>query len=181
MTPEPLIIRKPSPADLADFLAYRNAPESMSLQPIEPMAEDAALRFLTAQATLDPVEATGWIMFAIELEEERKMIGEVGIYIPKDAYLGDVGWSIHPSFQGRGYATQAAKSLLRFAFETRGLHRITATCDSRNAASVRMMEKLGMRREATFLKSRFINQEWRDECVFAMLQEEWRATSGEPV
>lgn len=171
---ERLLLRAPAEADLADFLAYRNAPENLALQPIEPMEEQAAAKFLARQAGQDANEAFGWIMLAIELQPERRMIGEVGIYIPEDGNQGDIGWSIHSPHQGKGYATEAARALLAFAFRNRRLHRVTATCDARNAASLSLMKQLGMRHEATFAKSKLVRGTWQSECVFAILAEEFR-------
>lgn len=84
------------------------------------------------------------------------------------------GWSIHPGAQGRGYATEGAREMLRLGFEEFGLHRIVAECDPRNAASIRVMEKLGMRREADHIDAMFLKGEWVGSTVFAMLESEWR-------
>jgi RimJ/RimL family protein N-acetyltransferase len=65
--------------------------------------------------------------------------------------------------------------LLRIGFEEAGLHRITANADARNAASVRVMEKIGMRREAHFVQGSFEKGEWVDEVEYAILAAEWRA------
>jgi RimJ/RimL family protein N-acetyltransferase len=64
---------------------------------------------------------------------------------------GEIGWSLHPDAQGRGLATEGAREMLRIGFDELGLHRIVAGCDSRNTASLRVMERLGMRREAEFV------------------------------
>lgn len=91
---------------------------------------------------------------------------------------GEVGWSLHPDFHGRGYATEGAREMLRLGFEDLGLHRIYAEADPRNAASLRVMERLGMRREAHLVEPWFLKGEWVDEVVYAMLESEWRASAG---
>ncbi len=55
----------------------------------------------------------------------------------------------HPDHQGRGYATEASQAVVRLAFETYDLHRLYGRLEVRNIASARVLEKLGMRREAT--------------------------------
>ena len=87
---------------------------------------------------------------------------------------GEVGWSMHPDAQGRGLATEGAREMLRLGFEDLGLHRIIAGCDPRNGASLRVMEHLGMRREAHFIESDWLKGEWFDEVVCAILASEWR-------
>ncbi|HEY1425219.1 MAG TPA: GNAT family N-acetyltransferase [Caulobacteraceae bacterium] len=90
----------------------------------------------------------------------------------------EVGWAIGRPHQGRGYATEAARALLRHAFEVLGCHRVIATCQPQNPASWRVMEKLGMRREAHFRQVIPRDAgEWWDEYVYALLAEEHFARS----
>lgn len=88
---------------------------------------------------------------------------------------GEIGYVTHPDHAGHGYATEAAGELLRLGFEELGLHRIVASADARNAASIRVMERLGMRREAYFRESELTRDgAWADEVVAAILADEWR-------
>jgi RimJ/RimL family protein N-acetyltransferase len=64
--------------------------------------------------------------------------------------------------------------MLRLGFDELGLHRIFAGCDPRNTGSLRVMDRLGMRREAEFLENEYLKGEWVDEIVWAMLESEWR-------
>jgi RimJ/RimL family protein N-acetyltransferase len=65
--------------------------------------------------------------------------------------------------------------LLRIGFEEAGLHRVAANADARNAASIRVMEKIGMRREAHFVQGSYEKGEWVDEVEYGILAAEWRA------
>ena len=177
VTTKRLIIRRPSEADLHDFLAYQTHPENLKYQPVEPMTEDKAAGFLAKQAALE-LGGEGWVMFAVELRGAGRMIGEVGIYVSPPLGRGDLGWSFHPDYQGRGYATEAAQALLAYAFEKCGLHRVTSGCDTRNVASFRLMERLGMRREGHLRQSQLRNGLWHDEYLYALLREEWLAGTG---
>jgi ribosomal-protein-alanine N-acetyltransferase len=76
---------------------------------------------------------------------------------------------------GKGYATEAACAMLAYAFEELKLHRVYGDCDDRNVSSARVMEKLGMRREAHFIQNVWIKDEWCDSLNFAMLDHEWAA------
>jgi RimJ/RimL family protein N-acetyltransferase len=91
---------------------------------------------------------------------------------------GEIGWSLHPDAHGRGLATEGAREMLRVGFDELGLHRIIAESDPRNAASIRVMERLGMRREGEFADSWFLKGEWVGETIYAMLESEWRASAG---
>jgi len=88
---------------------------------------------------------------------------------------GELGWVVHPNHASRGYATEAALAMLRLGFDHYGLHRISARLDARNAASARVCEKLGMRREALLRENEWIKGEWTDEAVYALLRSEWDA------
>lgn len=86
---------------------------------------------------------------------------------------GEVGYILHPDRHGRGYATEGAGEMLRLGFERFDLHRIVGRLDGRNAASARVLEKLGMRREAYFVRNEWVKGEWTDEAVYAVLADEW--------
>lgn len=177
MTPvvtERLLIRRMAATDLSDYLAYRNHSENLKYQAIEPQAPEEALRYLERQAVFEPGDAGGWVGFAVELREKAALIGEVGIFLPpQPRSTGDIGWSFHPSYHGQGYATEAARVLLVYAFEEQKLHRVTAGCDTRNQSSVRLMERLGMRREGHYRQSTRFGGAWRDEYLYALLRDEW--------
>lgn len=171
-----LIIRRMAETDLLDFLTYHNHPEILRYMPVEPLTEEQAMGFLTRQAVVEIDDVSGYMAFAIQHIGDTKMIGEVGIDLsPKAQSKGDIGWSLHPSYQGHGYATEAAQVLLNYAFTHRKLHRITSGCNTRNTASFRLMERLGMRREGHLRQSKFIKGEWQDEYMYALLHDEWLA------
>jgi RimJ/RimL family protein N-acetyltransferase len=93
----------------------------------------------------------------------------------------EVGWAIGRAYQGRGYATEAARALLAHAFETLRCHRVVATCQPENVASWRVMDKLGMRREAHFRQVLpRESSEWWDEYFYALLAEEYFGREPKP-
>ena len=104
----------------------------------------------------------------------KKAIGSVGVKRLSDTHKNaEVGWVFDARYWGRGYATEAARALMDWGFRTLKLHRITAVCDARNVPSYRLMERLGMRREAHHVKSFFSKGEWTDDLVYAVLKDEW--------
>lgn len=88
----------------------------------------------------------------------------------------EIGWVLCARHQRQGYATEAARSLLAYAFEALRCHRVIATCQPENVASWRVMEKLGMRREGHFRACiHRPSDEWWDEYFYALLAEEYFA------
>lgn len=110
--------------------------------------------------------------FAVTLE--GFYIGRCGMK-RSDHELRDamIWYALDPAYHGHGYATEAARALVRFAFEQLGLHRVWADADPRNPPSIRVMERLGMRREAHHLENVCIRGEWCDSIIYAMLRREW--------
>jgi len=87
----------------------------------------------------------------------------------------ELGWVIDPAHAGQGFATEAARALLRICFEDLGLRRVIAQCFADNVASWRLMEKLGMRRESHSVRESLHRRgEWLDGFAYAILAEEWR-------
>jgi RimJ/RimL family protein N-acetyltransferase len=82
-----------------------------------------------------------------------------------------------PAHQGRGYATEASRALVAHAFEHYGVHRVYGRLEPRNEASARVLEKLGMRREAHLIENEWVKGEWQSEAVYALLAREWTANS----
>jgi RimJ/RimL family protein N-acetyltransferase len=113
---------------------------------------------------------------AVVLPDTGALIGDVVLFLrSKEHRQGEIGYLFHPDYGGRGYATEAASMLLRLGFEDYGLHRIIGRIDARNTASARVLERLGMRREAHFVQNEIVKGEWSDEVVYAMLEDEWRS------
>jgi RimJ/RimL family protein N-acetyltransferase len=85
------------------------------------------------------------------------------------------GITLAPAFQRRGYASEALRALLHLAFDTLGKHRVYASIDPRNAASLALFERAGFRREAHHVESLWLMGEWVDDVILAMLAREWRS------
>jgi ribosomal-protein-alanine N-acetyltransferase len=116
---------------------------------------------------------------AVTERESGELIGHMVFHPWYGHATHEIGWAISAGCQGRGYATEAARALLDFAFTSLGCHRVIATCQPENVASWRVMEKLGMRREAHFRQGlRQATGEWWDEYFYALLAEEHLAAAG---
>ncbi len=92
----------------------------------------------------------------------------------------EIGWCLDPAYEGHGYGTEAARELIRIGFADLGLRRVTAACFADNEPSWRLMERIGMRREAHNVRdSLHRDGHWCDGLVYALLAEEWHP--GTPV
>lgn len=122
-----------------------------------------------------------WLSAAVVSPGSDELVGDVSLLWASEAHRqGEIGFIIHPRHHGHGYATEAARPLLAFAFETLGLHRVVGRAEARNVASARVLEKLGMRREAHLVENEWVKGEWQSEVIYAMLVREWYETNLPP-
>ena len=172
-----LLLRHFVADDLEPFMAMHSDPEVVRYVPYPALSREEAterLRFIATMTAIDD-EAQN-LRFAVVLPATDELIGDVSMWSSeRDRWQAEIGFVVNPRFHGQGYASEAAAELLRIGFEEAGLHRITANCDARNTPSARVMERIGMRREAHFRQSSFEKGEWVDELEYGILADEWRA------
>ena len=162
-------------ADLVPFMAYRNDPEVAKYQGWEGISEPEARAFLQEQKEVQPGVPGQWFQIAIELKETGMLVGDCALKIEEhDERQAEIGYTLSRAYQGHGIASEAVACVLEYAFVTLGLHRVIAITDCENAASVALLERLGLRREGHFLQNVWFKGKWGDEYLYAMLQEEWR-------
>jgi RimJ/RimL family protein N-acetyltransferase len=116
------------------------------------------------------------IVFVIVTRDTNEIAGVVGL-VRKEHNRGEIGYWLGVPYWGRGYATEAAREVIRYAFEEVGLNRIEAAHFSRNAASGRVMQKAGMRHEGTHREAILKWNEYLDTEMYAILRREWPATN----
>lgn len=140
----------------------------------------------------DADEARAFIEWELRysLKEERKRyflilceaetdepLGITVLTLSPSLPTGVIGYALLPRFRGRGFAREGVSALLRFAFMGLDLHRVSAECDEENAASLRVLESVGMRREGLLVKARRLRYRghecWRSVYVYGMLQKEY--------
>jgi RimJ/RimL family protein N-acetyltransferase len=113
---------------------------------------------------------------AAVLRDTGELVGDMTLFWRSEEHSqGEVGYIFNPAHAGHGYATEATRAMLRIGFEDLGLHRICGRLDARNGASARVLERVGMRREAQLVENQRFKGEWADELVYAMLDREWHA------
>nr|WP_086662880.1 GNAT family N-acetyltransferase [Lentzea kentuckyensis] len=170
---ERLVLRPFEPGDLDDLHAYRSDPEVCRYLYSEPGPIEETQQRLDKSLTMDELTEEGqWLVMAVTLED--RVIGDVVLkWVSEKDRQGELGYVFNPAYQGKGYAREAAEAMLRIGFEEMKLHRIAAVCDPRNEPSWRLMERLGMRREAHFRESEMFKGEWGDCFIYAMLEEEY--------
>jgi RimJ/RimL family protein N-acetyltransferase len=172
---ERLILRPFRMEDAEAFAAYRSDPQVAAYQGWEaPYSLEQARHFCAAMSQAVPGIPGEWYQIALELKSNGEMIGELAFFILKgDERQAEIGFTLARRYHGQGYAGEAVERLLAHLLGERRLHRVRANCDVENAASARLLERVGMRREAHLVESLWFKGRWSSEYWYAILQREW--------
>ncbi len=138
----------------------------------EPRTADEARTLLDDRLARDPDEPRMNVCVALRLSDE--MVGDFVLRWDPTHRQGEMGGSLLPAHQGHGYATEVYGVLLGVAFDELDLHRVVGRCDARNRASIRSLERAGLRREAHLVENEFVKGDWTSEVVLAQRAEPWR-------
>ncbi|QIQ01896.1 GNAT family N-acetyltransferase [Streptomyces liangshanensis] len=123
-------------------------------------------------------EGTG-VRVAVDRASDGAFVGWCGLtgWNP-DYRSASLGYCLDEAMWGHGYATEAARALLGWAFDTLDLNRVQAEADTRNDASARVLEKVGFVREGTLREDCVVNGEVSDSWVFGLIRREWHPSAG---
>jgi RimJ/RimL family protein N-acetyltransferase len=137
--------------------------------------EPAAVRVALDRKLRETVIGGSGDALSLAIDHRGTFIGDCVLWVTSaDDGQGEIGYILDPAHQGHGYATEAAEALLQLAFAELGLHRVAGRIEPRNIASGRVLERLGMRREALLFENEFVKGEWQSEAIYAILDREWR-------
>ena len=176
---ERLVLRSLRPGDEPDVFAYRSIPEVVRYIPGDPKTLEQVQDMVAERATAGRVEPSQPIC-TLAVDLDGRVIGDVLLHLDgldgHDGRQAEIGWVLAPDMTGQGYATEAARELVRVAFDELEVHRVWAQLDGQNEASARICERLGMRREAYFERASWFKDQWTDLAVYAIRSDEWRGS-----
>ena len=173
---EKLIFRKFQQSDFSVVYDWLSNFENMKYRSSEPKSETEAHAYLDWAIQCAEEENCINFRYAVVLKETDELIGSCELYYT-DRDPAELAWELHRHYWRKGYGTEIGNTLLKLAFETLGLRRVIADCNTLNVGSWRIMEKIGMRREAHFVKmyrgNSMLDHSWCDKYQYAILKEEW--------
>lgn len=179
---ERLTLRLMAEGDIDDVHAYRSREDVCQYLLYEPRSREQVAERVAKDSVATRLEKDGdYWQLAIELmvDGRARVIGDIYFTITKaENSGGEIGWTIHPDFHGKGYASEAASAVLDYVFREGQLHRVTAELDPRNDASIALCRRLGMREEAYFVEDLWFRGSWADTGVYAILAREWSSRAG---
>lgn len=143
---ERLRLRRSVPQDARSISAYRSDPEVWRWQGWERTDPDHVRREIERMGDRAVGEPGGWVQFSVEDLDDHRLVGDVGLSPVEDAPgVVKVGYTMSPQVQGHGYATEAVRALVGYAFDRLGADVVRAYASEENGPSVRVAEKVGMR------------------------------------
>jgi RimJ/RimL family protein N-acetyltransferase len=177
-----LVLRPATIADARATWAYRKLPETSRWVTSTWDDYAAYLRSFRDPEHLRErlvVELTGTVVGEVVIRRQDAW-SQTEVRKAARGVEAELGWSLNPAFSGRGLASEAVSAALRLCFEELGLHRVQARCFSANVPSWKLMERIGMRREA-HLVSGILHRDgqWMDGYSYALLKDEWQAQQGQ--
>jgi RimJ/RimL family protein N-acetyltransferase len=142
---ERLVLRRSRPDDAEAISAYRSIPEVGRYQGWARTDPDFIREEIEQMVRRDPGDR-GWVQLSVEERDGGRLVGDVGMS-PAEGEPGvmKIGYTMDPAAQGRGYATEAVRALVAYAFDVLGADVVRAYADAHNTASIRVAEKAGLR------------------------------------
>jgi [ribosomal protein S5]-alanine N-acetyltransferase len=170
-----LLLRDFVAEDWQEVYAYTSLPEACRFQPWGPYTAEEARALVQGRIEAAGGKPRAAFHLAVVFPKTGTVIGEGGLDMHSQSFrTGEISYIIHPEYWGHGFATEVASILLSFGFTTLNLHRIFATCDPRNVASERVLQKLGMQCEGRMRETMLLRDGWRDSVLYSLLEQEWQ-------
>ncbi|HJN85712.1 MAG: GNAT family protein [Dehalococcoidia bacterium] len=175
---ERLLLRDFVTDDWPDVLAYQRDPRYLQFYPWADRTEAEVRRFVKLFVDQQTERPRRNFQFAITFPDGGQVIGNIGIRRkPENDWEADIGYELAPEYWGRGYATEAALAIVDFGFRELGLHRISSWCIADNAASARVLERVGLRPEGRLRENEHFKGRWWDTLLYGLLESEWRTSA----
>jgi RimJ/RimL family protein N-acetyltransferase len=170
------MLRRLTSDDLAEFQAYRHDPELGQYQGWSPMSDDEAIAFLIEMNTAPLLYPGNWTQIGVAEPSTQRLIGDIGMFLDQDGRYVEIGFTLARHAQGRGVATAAVREAISLIFAATTVDRVFGITDARNSASVRLLERVGMRRSET--TNAVFRGEQCVEYVFTVVRDDGQPITG---
>ena len=155
--------------DLAAFQSYRTDPEVARFQGWQIVSDEEARSFIETMHEAPLFVPGEWFQLGIALRETQALIGDIGICVDKEQTRAEIGFTLNPSHQGRGLATEAVDEAIRRIHQFTRVSQVVARPDARNEPCIRLLERLGFERRG---ESAFSDEDGvQSEIEFAIVRE----------
>ncbi|MFN6982814.1 MAG: GNAT family N-acetyltransferase [Brevundimonas sp.] len=161
-----LVLRRARPGDVDDLHQVFSSPEAMrwwSTMPHETREKTA--EWLDSMIAADPEVGDDFVV-----EAQGRVIGKAGFW-----RLPEIGYILHPDYWGRGLATEALTAVIDHVMATRDIATVTADVDPANAASIRLLTRLGFQQTGAASRTWLVGGVWMDSLYFGLDRDRWKS------
>jgi len=174
---ERLILRKVQKKDCRDLFEYCSDPVSSRYSDWLPH-EDRSVTKQFIKGLLSSVSEGEYFLWCIELKESGKVIGSISITeMDRHFKVAELGYGIQKAYWGKGYATEAAETVLEYLFCRVGVQRVFARISTANLASVRLALRLNMECDGLLRKGCYIQGKSHDVYIYAITDEDYKKSA----
>ncbi|HEU0021253.1 MAG TPA: GNAT family protein [Dehalococcoidia bacterium] len=162
--------------DWSAVLEYQRDPRYLQFYPWTERTATEVQEFVRMFLDQQAEQPRRKFQLAVTLPSDTsRVIGNCGIRLKDRRFWeADIGYEIAPEHWGQGYASEAALAIVELGFRELGLHRISSWCIADNAASARVLEKVGLKLEGRLRENEYFKGRWWDTLLYGLLQNEWR-------
>jgi RimJ/RimL family protein N-acetyltransferase len=181
-----LLLKELTATDAEALFQYRSHPEVTRYQGFAPTSVEEALHFIVEEICHVMDQPDTWFQLGVFLGKEQTLIGDLGMhFLPikvdsrsidaTDCVGGEVeiGVTIGPGFQGRGFASEAIGCVLAFLFDTLHKSKVVASVDPKNQKSMALVASLGFTLKGIIENAVLFRGEWTDDAVFELTAKQW--------
>jgi len=170
-----LVLRPVTMADAPSFVDLFTDPNVMRYLYEDVMPAEEIPTYITKYLSAVVPGDGEWLSLVVEFEGEFVGLASV-CYRSVEHRQAEIGYIFKASGEGQGFATEAAQRMVAWCFEELDVHRVVGRIEARNIKSERVLQRLGMRKEAHLIQNEWVKGEWNDEVIYAITEPEWRAT-----
>jgi [ribosomal protein S5]-alanine N-acetyltransferase len=166
---ERLLLRKISVFDVKEIFFLRSDAQMMKYIDKAPAKDESeALKWIEMIHSLQASSES--LTWALSLKNQAQLIGTFCFWnIQKEHYRTEIGYNLHPAFQGKGIMREAAQAALDYGFTTIGFHSVEANVNPENDSSIALLERLRFTKEAHFKENYFYNGKFLDSAIYSLL------------
>jgi RimJ/RimL family protein N-acetyltransferase len=137
--------------------------------------EDEARTLTSIESIIAEVERGEALQWAIERKADGRVLGSITLMLEQGQPRAEIGYILGREYWGQGYAGEAQRRAIDYAFDDLGLHRLEADTHPDNAGSTRSLERLGFRPEGRLRERWLVGGRYSDSVLWGLLAEDWRA------
>jgi RimJ/RimL family protein N-acetyltransferase len=174
LTTSRLILRPINLDDAKAVFNYRSDANTNKYQGWIPARIEDVYYFINNTVSNTINKKGTWFQFVVTLKHSGEVIGDIGLhFFDNENKQVEVGCTLNKDYHKKGFAKEAMDEIIKYIFITLNKHRIIASIDPGNLSSTKLFEKLKFRKEAHFVQSIFLNEQWNDDLIYAILKCEW--------